>query len=290
MSATPEGITALGEVDAKPEDTDQRFYSVTTILGALDKPALLYWAAEQTALQAVAVAGSLPVRIEEEGQENVVKWLRDARFRPPKGQRSATELGTAVHDACERYAITGIRPEVDEEVLPFLDRFDEWVQVWQPKYEAAEAAVYSPTYGYAGTLDAIAEIDGQRVLLDYKSSRKSVGADGKPSHPYPEVALQLAAYRHADLMATWRARRFSQFRRRYYLLSPGESSIGAAMPKVDGGIVVHITPDHCDAYPVLCDEAVFRAFCYVIEVFRWTSELSKVVIGDPLERGGHANH
>ena len=41
-------------------------YSVTTIIGALDKPALLYWAAEETAKAAVTVAKSLPTRIEED--------------------------------------------------------------------------------------------------------------------------------------------------------------------------------------------------------------------------------
>lgn len=278
-------VNRPGQTDIdKPEKGDEQFYSVTTILGALDKPALLYWAAEQTAELAVAVAASLQARIEEEGRAQVVKWLRDARFRPPKGKRSATELGTAVHDACEQYALTGTRPEVDDEVLPFLDRFDEWAQVWQPKYIAAEAAVYNRTFGYAGTLDAIAEVGGQTVLLDYKSSRKSLGSDDKPSRPYPEAALQCAAYRHAELLATFRARRFERFRRRYYLLSTAEKDLGVPMPPVDGALVLHITPEHCDAYPVKSGEDVFEAFCFLIENFRWQQGLSKEVIGHPLEK------
>ena len=64
--------------DAEPDDL--RLWSVTTVIGALDKPALVYWSAEQTALAAVASANSLPARIDEEGTEAVVKWLRDARF------------------------------------------------------------------------------------------------------------------------------------------------------------------------------------------------------------------
>lgn len=274
----------LGEVDVKPAEDDLRFYSVTTLIGALDKPALLYWAAEEAAKLAVSVAPSLKFRIQEEGPDAVVKWLRDARMRPPKGQRSASELGTAVHDACEEYALTGIRPDVDEEVRPFLDRFDEWAQNWQPEYLAAEAAVYNKTYGYAGTLDAIAVIDGQKVLLDYKTSRKSVGSDGKPSHPYPEAALQLSAYRHAELMATWRARRFEKYRRRYYLLNTDEEKLGEPMPTLDGAVVLHITPEHADLYPVRADEAVFEKFLYAIEVFDWTNDLAKKVIGEPLLR------
>ncbi len=276
-------VNRPGQTDIdKPEKGDEQFYSVTTILGALDKPALLYWAAEQTAELAVRVAASLQARIDEEGKPAVVKWLRDARFRPPKGQRSATELGTAVHDAIESYALTGARPEVDAEVAPYLERFDEWAQVWQPSYEAAEAAVYNRTYGYAGTLDAIATVGGQKVLLDYKSSKKSIGSDDKPTKPWPEAALQVAAYRHAELIATFRARRFERFRRRYYLLSTEERDLGVPMPEVDGGLVLHITPEHCDAYPVKCGPDVFEAFCYLIENFRWQQGLSKEVVGAPL--------
>ena len=51
----------------KPAVDDTRHWSVTTIIGALDKPAPLYWAAEQTALAAVASAKVPPARIDEEG-------------------------------------------------------------------------------------------------------------------------------------------------------------------------------------------------------------------------------
>ena len=276
----------IGEVDvpaAAPDD--DRFWSVTTILNCLDKPALLYWAAEMAAEAACDQATYLSRRIKAEGREAVVKDLRDARFRKPKGVRSATELGTAVHEACEEYALTGIRPEVDDEVRPFLEQFDRWAQIWQPKYLAAEAAVYSPTYGYAGTLDAIVEIDGMELILDYKSSRKSVDSQGKPSGPYPEVALQLAAYRHADLLATWRARRFEEFRRRYYLLSDTEKQVGAPMPAVEGGVVLHLTPEHATLHRITCDAEVFEYFLFAIEIARWTTEKSKRVVGAPIERG-----
>jgi len=275
----------LGEVDVKPEESDQRFYSVTTILKSLDKPALLYWSAEQAAKLAVQVAASLPQRIEEEGEEAVVKWLRDARLRKPKGHVSDAELGTQVHDACEQYALTGVRPPVENpEVLPFLDRFDEWAQLWQPEYIAAEAAVYNKTYGYAGTLDALAKVDGMKVMIDYKSSRKSIGSDGKPTHPWPEAALQVAAYRHAELMAVWRARRFSKYRRRYYLLSTAEEELGVPMPALDGALVLHLTPEHATMHPVRADEEVFTKFLHAIEIFDWANGMAKSVVGDPMIR------
>jgi hypothetical protein len=271
-----------GEIEAKPGTSDRRFCSVTTVIDSISKPGLLYWAAEQAALQAVDVAEFLVERIDKEGRDTVVKWLRDARFRTPEGQLSASDLGTAVHDACEKYALTGIKPAVSAEVRPFLDRFDEKVQIWQPKYEITEAAVYSPTHGYAGTLDAIATIKGQRLLLDYKSSRKSVDSDGRRSRPYSTVALQLAAYRYADFMATWPVRRFEQYRRRYYLLSTEEAKLGAPMPQVDGALAIHITPEHCDAYPTQCDASVFDYFCHTVQLFRWIDGPAKSVLGKPL--------
>ncbi len=268
---------------AKPEADDLRMWSVTTIIGALDKPALLYWAAQQSADAAVTIRHSLAQRVEEEGAEAVAKWIRDARFRRPKGKRSAAELGTDVHAALEQLAITGQMPEVDDEVRPFVVQFDRWAQRAQPEYEAAEVTVYSPRYGYSGTCDGFMTLQGERVIFDYKSSAKSVDSQGKQTGPYPEVALQLAAYRYAEMAATWRPRRYEQFRRRYYLLGEAERAAAVPVPEVDGGVVIHITPEHCDAYPVRCDEEIHTSFLYVLEAARWQFEISKQVIGKPLE-------
>ena len=55
--------------DAKPEPDDLRMWSVTTIIGALDKPALVYWAAEETAKAAVlAGRAQLAIMLPEHGQ------------------------------------------------------------------------------------------------------------------------------------------------------------------------------------------------------------------------------
>lgn len=279
-------VTELGQpaLDGqKPADDDERHWSVTTILGCLKAEGLLYWTAEEAAKAAVNSAASLQARIEEEGREAVIKWLRDARFRRAKGERTAAELGTEVHAACEAYALTGQRPDVDAEVQPFLDQFDRWAQEFQPVYQAAEVTVYSPSYGYAGTCDAFLTLGGVRCIVDYKSSRKSFDNRGNPTTPYPEVALQLAAYRHAEMAAVWRPRRMEQYRRRYYLLGASEREMAVPVPEVDTGLVIHITPDHCDAYPVECGPDIFESFLFVQEAARWQFQTSKTVIGRPLE-------
>ena len=149
----------------RPADTGERLWSVTTIIDqSSNNRGLIEWAAGETARAAVASLKTVQAIIDDSGPEEAVKWLIGARDRAPKGERSAKELGTAVHHACETYALTGEKPAVDAEVAPFVEQFDRWCQAHQPEYEAAEMTVYSPTYGYAGTLDAILKVDGVREL------------------------------------------------------------------------------------------------------------------------------
>lgn len=270
--------------DAKPGPDDTEHTSVTTVIGVIDKPALVYWAAEQTALAAIEDLDAWQsIARGKGGEAEAVKYLTGARFRTPPGQRTAADLGTAVHGLCEQYALTGTRPEADDECRPFLDQFDRWLQTAQPTYRAAEVALFHTGYLYAGTCDAFLDIDGTRFIADYKTTRKSFDRSGKPTTPYPEqVALQLAAYRHADLAAVWRPRRTSKFRRRTYLLSPAERAQGVPVPEVDMGLCIHITPEHCEAFPIRVDQPVFDAFLYAAECFRWVDHLSKTAMGEPL--------
>lgn len=282
------GPEPLDVKDAAAEDL--RLWSVTTIIGVLDKPALLFWAAEQTAKEAIRIAGSLPARVAEDGTENTVKWLRDARFRRPKDEISDAEFGTGVHALLEEYTLTGHKPTPTVDVFKkdvalaqaCLDQFDRWAHEHQPEYLATEVTVYNATYGYAGTCDCFLSIGGVPLIGDYKSSKKSRDARGNPTGLYSDVALQLAAYRYAELAAVWRARRFEKFRRRYYLLSQDERDVGVPVPEVVGGVGIKVTPEHCTAYPVRCDDEIFDAFLYMLEAARWSFDLSQRVIGEPL--------
>lgn len=280
------GLEPVDQKKADPEDIT--LWSVTTIIGCLDKPALVYWSAEQTALAAVHQAKTWQAIADSSGDQEAVEWLKQARFKRGRGQRSAADLGTAVHAACEEYALTGRRPEVDDEVAPFLDQFDRWLDRWQPEYHATEVTVYSPSYGYAGCCDgflSVVDRDGQnvRLIIDYKTSREAYDKQGRAKGPYPEVGLQLAAYRYAEMAAVWRPRRMEQFRRRYYLLSAEEQAAAVPVPEVDGGAVIYLTPDFAEMYPIRCDEAVHERFLFVLEAARWQFEMSKDVIGAAMQ-------
>lgn len=294
---------------AKPADDDITLWSVTTIIGVLDKPALLYWAAEQTANAAIDNLATWQAMLNDRGRKEAVKWLRDARFRMPKTLLSASALGTIVHKVVEIYALTATRPDkefvtelivqaggpqVDIEhevnvVGRMLNQFDKWLQKFTPSYQATEVCVYSPTYGYAGQTDGFLTIEGVRFIIDYKSTREALDSQNRLKTPYPEqVGLQLAFYRNAEFAAVWRPRRFEKFRRRYYALSTAERELAVPVPEVDTGLVIQITPESCEAYPIRCDEEVHTAALYTIEAFRWMNETSKTVMGQPLQAAERA--
>lgn len=277
---------------AAPSDDDNRLWSVTTILKAFgDSEGLIYWTADETATAAVLGRKAVAAMADNEGDDAAIEWLRGARFRAGRGERSATKLGEDFHAAAEFYVVNGRRPApgdplpngvMDAEVAPYVDSFELWLDRFQPSYTAAEVTVYNERYGYAGTADGYCVIDGVPVILDYKSSKKSFDGRGKRKKPYADVALQLSAYRHAPQAAVWRARKFEEWSKRYYLLNPDERELAVPTPEVEGGIVVHVTPHHCDVYPVECGEDTFKAFLYAIEAARWSMFTSKTALGEPL--------
>lgn len=290
---TPLPLTAEAETTANPTPDDERLWSVTTIIKAIGSDeGLIHWSADETAKAAIRSEKTWRAIQEESGDAEAIAWLAQARFKGAKGERSATKLGSAVHTAIEQWIVNGTRPTpdtslgeygfIDDEVVPYLDMFDRFLDRFQPTFEAAEMTVYHPGYGYAGTLDGIATIEGTRVIIDYKTAKQSFDGRGNRKKPWADVALQLAAYRHAEFAAVWRARRYEKYSRRYYLLSQEERALAVPVPATDGGLVVHLTPDHCDVYPVECGDEVHTAFLYAIEAARWSYEMSKGVIGSPI--------
>jgi len=48
---------------------------------------------------------------------------------------------------------------------------------------------------------------------------------------------------------------------------------------VDGALCLHLTPEAYRLIEVRADDAVFAAFLYAREVYRWSIETSKTVLG-----------
>lgn len=254
-----------------PDRTEtERYWSVTTIIGGgIPKPALIGWAAKITAVEAIGSLnivkemidrdrlpdGSLPPLGEDgkpttDGCMAAYDYLTKARFRT---SGKAADLGTEVHEAIEAWVLDKPLPEWRPEVEPYMEAVTDWLADFSPHVEMSEASVYNRTRRYAGTLDMIATINGERFLIDFKTG----------SGIYPEAALQMAAYAHAEFIG----------------LPDGSE---AAMPKVDRAAVVHVRPTHYEFIPVRIDDEVFNAFLYAREVFRWMEDISKTCVMDPM--------
>lgn len=83
----------------------------------------------------------------------------------------ATKRGTATHSLIEAYTLNEELPESEELPLklfeiakPGLDRIGT--------IYGMELAMYSTTLGLAGTVDCIANFDGELSIIDYKTSEK----------------------------------------------------------------------------------------------------------------------
>lgn len=233
----------------------ERFWSVTTILsGGVPKPALLPWGIKMVAEGAVeaAVAGSLLPMVHQD-RDAAVQFLKGLPYA--KRDRAAN-LGTEIHAAIEVLAQGKPWPDWPLPIRPHMDQFRLFAESYRPEWLASEATVYNRTQAYAGTLDAIAVVCGRTLLIDVKTGKDV----------YPETALQLAAYRHAEFIG-----------------APDASE--QPMPTVDGAAVLHLSGDAYRFVEVETSERVFNAFLYAREVFRWQTETSKQVIGAELPVG-----
>lgn len=215
---------------------------------------------------------------EDNDREGAIKWLKDSRW-----SRTGTVRGTDVHSAAEQLAL-GIAPEVDPSIQPYVDQYRRFLEDFQPEFLMAEAPVYNLDAGYAGTLDGIMRIDGATVVADYKTTEhgpNAVTTSGRPKSrpPFPEVALQLTLYRHAELVGLLADRQEISYRR-YYAFNPEAHT--EPMPEVDGAVCVVISPEDYLVVPIDTSERVWRACRHMIEMARFQVETSKTVIGSPL--------
>ena len=107
---------------------------------------------------------------------------------------------------------------------------------------------------WMGTFDLIADMAGQRWLLDLKTTRSGI---------FGETALQLAAYRHAE----------------FYLDADGNE---VPMPDVERVGAVWCRADGYDVIPVVADGGTYRMFQYAQMVARFTTGLGREWVGEAL--------
>ena len=111
--------------------------------------------------------------------------------------KDAAQIGTIVHDWIEsaiKYKMNGgAAPKTPkgDEVGSCIKAYKDWSRERKPKWLQTEQKIYYHDPGgvncYAGTVDAVAEVDGKLCVIDFKTSKKIY----KPYH------LQVAAYAQA---------------------------------------------------------------------------------------------
>ena len=152
--------------------------------------------------QALTSCSTISKFIDGGANDGLLYWAFDASVR--QGTRNgfkienerAMEAGNEIHSAIYEYIGTegksypaDVPPVFGKWLAYFGERVQEWI--------ASEMYVYSPSYLYGGTLDAIGTIDGQNVLLDWKTTTR-VRASGttkkKDDLRYKSHATQLGGY------------------------------------------------------------------------------------------------
>jgi genome maintenance exonuclease 1 len=102
--------------------------------------------------------------------------------------RQATSRGTDMHTLVENYLYNRDLPPV-QTLSEFLFKISKETLNRINNIYALESSLYSKILGVAGTVDAIAEFDGELAIIDFKTSKKP-----KPRDWIEHYFVQAAAY------------------------------------------------------------------------------------------------
>lgn len=162
--------------------------SVTTLTNVLDKPALVGWAERIGIEGCQQFAKDYNFETTPHGLD-WEEWV-DYMGATVKGithrtRDAAADKGTAIHEYIDDILHGGMPHPVPSEYQQAISNFVRWyTSSGITNIQFSELPVYSSTYKYGGTIDAIGQNHTGAVLLDWKTSNGL----------YPEVALQLAGY------------------------------------------------------------------------------------------------
>ena len=153
----------------------QKLIRVSSVLSqTLAKPQLENWFKKATREGAAAY---LEGQREQPITDAIIKGAVQAA-KDGTNNTVAIRRGVDFHEAAMLYMGGDPFPKI-----PGMQAMQQWRSDYEPRPVALENVVYSRTLGCAGTFDALMEIDGKRVIVDYKTGGV-----------YDDHAIQLAAY------------------------------------------------------------------------------------------------
>lgn len=249
-----EAMTALLQSASHANEEDWREVpSVTTVLGVLDKPALVWWG------QRIGMGGALELLREgvlRDDLDAMIDELTARKITVNHVRDKAGDRGQAVHDALENWARHGhmpdpsIYPEEQEGYVRGLVAFLRDVPSAEP--EGAEVLVASSEHGYAGRYDLRIRTSKEHEVVVRRTATKVrkrallpglLLADLKTSKGiYGSHSRQLEAYEQA--------------------------SVESGYEPTDGRGILKVSPD--GTYEFVRSWATFEDFRVVLDV--WNSE------------------
>lgn len=173
--------------------------STTQVLNIIAKPALVYWAASEGAKffkenmievdEAIwgKLGGAPLYSFGSLSYDDMVVGIAKAHSRAAS---KAAGIGTTVHSYVEKFIRSTLHgeptPDIPEnkKAQKSIEAFYKWLDTSDVVWLSTEERLFHPELKYAGTVDAVAEVDGEFCVIDFKTSAKI----------YPEHKIQCAAY------------------------------------------------------------------------------------------------
>jgi hypothetical protein len=171
-------------VHGDPAMEGMKLPSVTTVLGVINKPALVGWAAKVTAEKAASLLSDK----EAHWERDLAGFAKAAAKAPGESKDGRAGHGKAIHERIEKL-VKGelLFGNIEPVYAPGVRAFIDWSEAAGIDWVAGEAEmmVYSRSMGVGGQIDLIGtKPDGTRIIADVKTGKAI----------YDEAWLQVCAY------------------------------------------------------------------------------------------------
>ena len=288
------------------DGTVQRYTSVTTALGVVAKPALIYWA---TGLAARRAMQNLPrligaARVEECGRtrkrtgpprcgtcvECVAWWVEG--FHIGEKERRARE-GSAVHDVIEWWSKTGVirhdpsahlyeydgvtRQVTLEQIQPYIDSFLQWIAdygITPESFLACEATVWHHTDLWAGTTDGILLIRPVTAKAAKLCARINAfnGRTGTALLDPVVVVLDNKSREKVDKAFYPEYALQGAAYRHAETMTAKQGVIEMEMPPTDGVVIFQPRPGGYSFEPITAGKREYLAFLRALHLYQWRAD------------------
>lgn len=261
----------------RPYARDKQYPSATTLINLLSKGDGMTWAAA-----GVTADYCLDHYSELVSLERGAAWDKARKVHRAQWDNTA-KLGKMLHSAAEAFALgeswdmpddAGLNETDEEKVTAFITGLSDWWVTRNPHVLATELIVSRDNPNYCGTIDFLCEVDGEPVLIDWKSKDK---VRDDESIYFESWVLQLQMY---GLCAR------DGFVRHYHAgkLAGQLSWADTGLPVPTRGLIVSLTPDGSwREYETEISDDNLNVIDALVTAKQWKPSMRKVATGNQPE-------